>query len=288
MTVPAGAAAPRFVDLHMHSTASDGSVAPAQLVEAAARAGLSAIALTDHDTIDGVAEARAAGAQHGIEVIAGVELSAFEDERETHVLGLHLTQIDRIADALAAFRRSRRLRAEKIVAVLNGLGVPITLEAVLAEAGGGAIGRPHIARALIAGGWARDSREAFDRYLGYKRPAFVPKLTLALAEAIELVHTAGGLAVLAHPGGAGTRQWMETLAALGLDGVEVRHPGHSAEDIARLGALCDFLGLVPSGGSDWHGATAGTRVLNVMRVPEEWLLRQRERLAQRAAHARVA
>lgn len=288
MTVPARADAPRFVDLHMHSTASDGSVAPAQLVAAAASAGLSTIALTDHDTVDGVAEARIAGVEHGVEVVAGVELSAFEAERETHLLGLHLSRIDRIADALAAFRRSRRLRAEQIVAVLNGLGVPITLDAVLAEAGGGAIGRPHIARVLIAGGWVRDAREAFDRYLGYKRPAFVPKLTLALAEAIELVHAAGGIAILAHPGAAGTRQWIETLAALGLDGVEVRHPGHSAEDIARLGALCDFLGLVPSGGSDWHGAMSGSRVLNVMRVPEEWLHRQRERVARQASPARVA
>ena len=288
MTLTGGAPAPRYVDLHMHSTASDGSATPADLVVAAAAAGLATVALTDHDTIDGVAEARAAGVERGVEVIAGVELSAFEDDRETHLLGLHLTNIDRIADALATFRRSRRTRAEQIVSVLNGLGVPVTLEAVLAEAAGGAIGRPHIARALIAGGWARDSRDAFDRYLGYKRPAFVPKLTLGLAEAIDLVHAGGGLAVLAHPGGAGNRQWLETLAALGLDGVEVRHPGHSAEDIARLGALTEFLGLVPSGGSDWHGATSGTRVLNAMRVPEEWLQRQRERLAGRAPPARVA
>ena len=288
MTVPAAPAAQRFVDLHMHSTASDGSAAPALLVESAARAGLSTIALTDHDTIDGVAEARAAGEQHGVDVLAGVELSAFEDERETHLLGLHLSRIERIADALATFRHSRRVRAEQIVAVLNTLGVPLTLDAVLAEADGGAIGRPHIARALIAGGWARDSRDAFDRYLGYKRPAFVPKFTLGLREAIDLVHAAGGIAILAHPGGAGTRQWIESLVAIGLDGVEVRHPGHSAEDIARLGALCDFFGLVPSGGSDWHGATSGSRVLNAMRVPEEWLHRQRERVARREPPARVA
>lgn len=288
MTDASVAAVPRHVDLHMHSTASDGSVAPALLVQTAAAAGLSAIALTDHDTIDGVAEARRAGEEHGVEVIAGVELSAFEDERETHLLGLHLTHLDRIADALATFRESRRRRAEQIVAVLNRLGVPVTLEAVLTEAGGGAIGRPHIARALIAGGWARDSREAFDKYLGFRKPAFVPKLTLGLADAIALVHAGGGIAILAHPGPTGVRQWLETLAGHGLDGVEVRHPGHSAEDIARLATLCDFLDLVPSGGSDWHGAMTGTRVLNVMRVPEEWLHRQRDRVERRAARARVA
>jgi len=288
--VIAGPAIPaaRYVDLHMHSTASDGAVPPRDLAIAAAAAGLTAIALTDHDTVDGVAEARQAGDERGIEVIAGVELSAFEDDRETHLLGLHLSDLAAIEASLATFRSARRLRAERIVAVLNDLGVPVTLDAVMAEAGTGAIGRPHIARALIAGGWARDSREAFDRYLGFRKPAFVPKHTLGLADAIRLVHAAGGIAILAHPGGTGMRAWLETLAALGLDGVEVRHPGHSAEDIARLGALSDHLDLVPSGGSDWHGATSGPRVLNVMRVPHEWLDRQRERVNLRAAHARVA
>ena len=278
----------RYVDLHMHSTASDGAVAPRDVVASAAAAGLKAIALTDHDTVDGLAEARTAGAQLGVEIIAGVELSAFENERETHLLGLHLADLSAIEASLATFRAARRTRAERIVAVLNELGVPVTLSAVMAEAGTGAIGRPHIARALIAGGWARDSREAFDRYLGFGKPAFVPKHTLGLADAIGLVHAAGGIAVLAHPGGAGVRAWLETLTALGLDGVEVRHPGHSAEDIARLGALADHLGLVPSGGSDWHGATSGPRVLNAMRVPAEWLERQRDRVRQRASHARVA
>ena len=286
----AGPAIPaaRYVDLHMHSTASDGAVPPRDLAIAAAAAGLTAIALTDHDTVDGVAEAREAGEERGVEVIAGVELSAFEDDRETHLLGLHLSDLAAIEASLATFRSARRIRAERIVAVLNDLGVPVTLDAVMAEAGTGAIGRPHIARALIAGGWARDSREAFDRYLGFRKPAFVPKHTLGLADAIRLVHAAGGIAILAHPGGTGMRAWLETLAALGLDGVEVRHPGHSAEDIARLGALSDHLDLVPSGGSDWHGATSGPRVLNVMRVPHEWLDRQRERVNLRAAHARVA
>jgi hypothetical protein len=288
MTPEAVAPAPRYVDLHMHSTASDGAASPRELVIAAAGAGLGTIALTDHDTIDGVEEARRAGADYRVEVIAGVELSAFENDRETHLLGLHLADLDAIEGALATFRSARRVRAERIVAALNGLGVPITLDAVLREAGAGAIGRPHIARALIAGGWVRDSREAFDRYLGFRKPAFVPKHTLGLAEAISLVHSAGGIAVLAHPGGAGVREWLETLAAVGLDGVEVRHPGHSVEDMSRLATLADHLDLVPSGGSDWHGATSGPRVLNVMRVPEVWLQRQRERVERRAAMARVA
>jgi predicted metal-dependent phosphoesterase TrpH len=283
-----GSAAARFVDLHMHSTASDGALAPGDVVRAAAAAGLGAIALTDHDTIEGIAAARRVGSELGVEVIAGVELSAFENERETHMLGLHLTALDTLHSQLAVFQAARRDRAEKIVAILNTLGVPVSLDAVLAEAGEGSIGRPHIARVLVAGGWARDIRDAFDRYLGFRKPAFVAKQTLGLADAIRMIHSAGGLAVLAHPGGGGVRQWLESLAALGLDGVEVRHPGHSAEDIARLGALADHLDLVPSGGSDWHGDTSGPRVLNAMRIPEEWLRRQRERVASRAAQARVA
>jgi predicted metal-dependent phosphoesterase TrpH len=254
----------------------------------AAAAGLAALALTDHDAVEGVAAARRAGAELGVEIIAGVELSAFENERETHILGLHLVAVEAMSAQLATFRSARRVRAEKIVAALNALGIPLSFDAVLREAGGGAIGRPHVARALIAGGWVRDPREAFDRYLGFRKPAFVPKHTLGVADAIRLVHAAGGIAVLAHPGADGVRDWLEPLAALGLDGVEVRHPSHSAEDIARLGALTDHLGLVPSGGSDWHGATTGPRVLNAMRVPYEWLERQRERAAAQAARARVA
>jgi predicted metal-dependent phosphoesterase TrpH len=280
--------APRFVDLHCHSTASDGTAAPGAVAAAAAAAAVSALALTDHDSVDGVAEARRAGGELGIDIIAGVELSAFENDRETHILGLHLAALDALNAQLATFRSARRLRAERIVAALNTLGVPVTLDAVLREAGAGAIGRPHIARALIAGGWVRDLREAFDRYLGFRKPAFVPKQTLGVADAIRLIHAAGGIAVLAHPGADGVRAWLEPLAALGMDGVEVRHPSHSAEDIARLGALTDHLGLVPSGGSDWHGATTGPRLLNSMRVPYDWLERQRERAAAHAARARVA
>ena len=278
----------RFVDLHSHSTASDGSAAPEAAAAAAAAAGLSALALTDHDTLDGVGAAQRAAAEVGLEIVTGVELSAFENERETHVLGLHLTATGPIEARLAAFRSFRRERAERIVAVLNTLAIPLSLDDVLREAGAGAIGRPHIARAMVAGGWARDVRDAFDRWLGFRKPAFVPKQTLGVAEAIRLVHSAGGIAVLAHPGASGTREWLESLAAVGLDGVEVRHPSHTAEDIARLGALADHLGLVPSGGSDWHGASTGPRVLNALRVPYDWLDRQRERAAGYAARARVA
>jgi predicted metal-dependent phosphoesterase TrpH len=269
----------------MHSTASDGALAPAAVVAAAARAGLAAVALTDHDTLGGVAEAKAEGARQGVRVIPGVELSAVDDDGEVHLLGLHVSRPEVLEQRLGGFRDARRVRAERMVERLNALGIPVTMEAVLAEAGTGAIGRPHVARALVAGGWARDQREAFDTWLGNGRPANVEKQRLSLREAIELVHQAGGLAVLAHPGASATRARLEALAALGLDGVEVRHPGHTAEDIARIGALADHLGLVRSGGSDWHGTTDGSRNLGCMQVPMNWLEQQDARVRERAERA---
>lgn len=277
MTGPAGPTA--FVDLHMHSTASDGSRSPADVVRAAKRAELSAIALTDHDTVDGLDEARATGAELGVRIVNGVELSAVEGESETHLLGLHLQDTGVLARGLAELREMRGRRAATIVERLQALGVQITLDDVLMQAGEGAIGRPHVARALVADGWAADQRDAFDRYLGAGRPAYVAKDQLGMREAIAMVHAAGGLAVLAHPGAAGTRERLESLAALGMDGVEVKHPSHSSSDTQRLRALAEQLNLIPSGGSDWHGAADGPRTIGMMRVTADWLARQDERLA---------
>lgn len=281
MTAPGGPGA-LFVDLHSHSTASDGAFAPAVVVQEAHKAGLSAIALTDHDTTAGLAEAQAESDRLGIRLVPGVELSAVENDHETHILGLHLGSTMPIDAKLSELREMRRARASKIVDLLNSHGVRITFESVLEQAGDAAIGRPHVARALIAEGWAVDSRDAFDRYLAAGRPGFVPKEQLSVRDAIALIHAADGIAVVAHPGGQGTRERIELLKNDGLDGVEVRHPGHSAEDIARLMALVEHFSLVPSGGSDWHGVP-GPRTLGAMRVPIEWLHWQDERAKSRKA-----
>ena len=272
--VPEGAC----VDLHMHSTASDGSRSPADVVRAARKASLAAIALTDHDSVEGLAEARAAGAELGVRVVNGVELSAVEGETETHLLGLHLRDTDVLARRLADLREMRSRRARQIVERLNALGVAVALEDVLAQAGTGVVGRPHVARALIAEGLAVDSRDAFDRYLGAGRPAYVPKEQLSMQEAIAMVHDAGGLAILAHPGAGGTRERIDALRTLGLDGIEVKHPSHSASDTARLRGLCEQFAMVMSGGSDWHGAADGPRTIGMMQVPSDWLARQDARL----------
>jgi 3',5'-nucleoside bisphosphate phosphatase len=282
-TGASGDDAPAFVDLHAHSTASDGSRLPADVVREAKKAGLAAIALTDHDTIDGIAEAVATGREIGVRVVPGVELSAVEGDVETHILGLHLSDTREMESRLVALREMRRTRAERIVKRLNELGVRIEFSSVLDQSAGGAIGRPHVARAMIAEGWAVDFRDAFERYLGNGKPAYVGKERLAIVDAIALIHRAGGLAILAHPAHGGTRERIAMFAQHGMDGVEVRHPSHSAEDIARLMALVEHFSLVPSGGSDWHGATDGPRTLGTMRVPAEWLSRQYRRVGVRAA-----
>jgi 3',5'-nucleoside bisphosphate phosphatase len=272
VTGAAAQAAPaRHIDFHLHSTASDGANSPEAVVATAVQAGLRAIALTDHDTIEGIAAARNAAAATGLELVPGVELSAYEGEEETHILGLHIDRLDELRDSLAVFRVARRDRAIEIVRRLNELGVRITFEDVLAVAGDAALGRPHVARAMVENGWAMDLRDAFDRYLGAGRPAYLDKRRIRIAEAIELVHRCGGIAVLAHPGSEGTQQRIGAMKSMGIDGVEVIHPSHSAEDRARLLALTTHFGLVPSGGSDSHGSTDGIRVVGSMKVPGEWL-----------------
>jgi predicted metal-dependent phosphoesterase TrpH len=281
--VSAEAGGPTFVDLHTHSTASDGTLPPERVIEAAERCGLKALALTDHDTIGGVLAAREAGERLGIRVIAGVELSAFDNDHEVHVLALHLSHLETLESRLLELRAQRFTRAERIVDKLNALGITITLDEVLLQSNGGAVGRPHVARALIARGVVHDFRDAFMRYLGGNGSAFVPKDKLSIEDAIAIAHEAGALAIWAHPGDLGRRERLEPLIAAGLDGIEIKHPGHSGEDIKRLQALTDFFGLVPSGGSDWHGATEGPRRLGMMNVPSEWLDRQDERVASLAS-----
>jgi 3',5'-nucleoside bisphosphate phosphatase len=281
--VSADAGRPAFVDLHTHSTASDGTLAPEGVIEAAERCGLTALALTDHDTIDGVPAAREAGERLGIRVIAGVELSAFQEDNEIHLLAMHVTHIASLETRLTGLRTGRYTRAQKIVEKLNTLGIPLTLDEVLLQSNGGAVGRPHVARALIARGFVHDFREAFTRYLGTAGTAFVARERLSIEDAISIAHEAGALAIWAHPSDGGRRERLEPLVAAGLDGLEVRHPSHSAEDVKRLQALADFFGLVPSGGSDWHGAPDGPRRLGIMNVPVEWLERQDEKLASLGA-----
>jgi predicted metal-dependent phosphoesterase TrpH len=206
-----------------------------------------------------VAAASAAGAANGVAVVAGVELSAVDDRNvEVHILGLHLDDVSRIASSLTRFQADRVTRAEAIVAALNKGGVPITMEAVMTEAGPGAVGRPHVARALVAGGWVRDLREAFDRWLGAERPAYVEKPRLEIADAIRLIHDAGGVAIWAHPfwdisDPAEVLGSIDRFKALGIDGVEAFYVTHDQEQTELLAERCAELGLLSTGSADYHG-----------------------------------
>lgn len=264
-----------MVDLHLHSTASDGAFSPADVVALASRAGLAAIALTDHDSISGMPEARAAGPAAGVRIISGCEFSVRGPGGEMHLLGYFLPpDVPELDNFLERCRSLRVERAREMVNRLRRQGLSITMEQVQACAGGGAIGRPHVARALLAVGLVKSVNQAFDRYIGWQRPAFVPKELPEFAAVASLVHRMGGLVSAAHLKARGTREILQQLRAEGLDAVEIRHPSHDLDARARLSGLADEMGLLKTGGSDWHGdeGLAGTHgTLGGQEVPEVWL-----------------
>lgn len=270
-----------MIDLHCHSTASDGVLPPAKVVAAAAAIGLTAMALTDHDTTAGLDEARAAGVRLGIEVVGACEFSVAVPWGEMHLLGYFIEPGDRDVEAfLTAARADRTRRARDMVSKLVGLGIPISYEDVARESGGGAVGRPHVARALFQTGRVNTIQQAFDRYIGRGRPAFVEKALPSLADVADLAHAKGGVVSAAHLKSFGTVANLSKLKADGLDAVETRHPSHSGDYLATITDAALALGLARTGGSDWHGESdpAGTHAqLGSMQVPDEWLAELRLR-----------
>lgn len=263
------------VDLHCHSTASDGEFPPDEVARRASEIGLVAIALTDHDTTAGVAAAQRAGDTLGVRVVSGCEFSVKAPWGELHVLGYFLPVGDsRVEAFLEGTRAARRRRGAEMVARLQRLGIELDLGAVERTARGGALGRPHVARALVAGGFTSDINEAFGRWLGRGRPAFVEKPLPTLREVCDLVHVAGGLTVAAHLGSHGSEEQITVFQGDGLDGIEVRHPSHPAHTRRRLMAIAERLDLAVTGGSDWHGEMmlGGSHApLGGMEVPAAWL-----------------
>jgi 3',5'-nucleoside bisphosphate phosphatase len=270
------------VDLHLHSTASDGMLRPAEVVRLAKERGLTAIALTDHDTTAGLREAIETGQAVGIEVIGGLEINSETDLGHMDFLayGCDVEQAA-LQDQLLAIRDARVGRARGMVKKLAELGVPVAWERVLFLAGDAqSIARPHVARALVEAGHVASTGEAFDTYLYDDGPAYVHRLKLKPQEAINVIHQAGGVIVLAHPGHARTTHFIPQLAELGLDGVEVYYFDHSDEQQAELLALADRYGLIVTGGSDFHGDATHAELGSVP-VPVEVVGRLKERLAQR-------
>jgi len=245
------------IDLHVHTTASDGALAPSTLVERAAAAGISILSVTDHDTVAGLDEAGAAAARLGVRLVTGIEITAVEDSSDVHLLGYFFAAGDA---ALAAFldlqRRDRVRRVAAIVERLAALGCAVDREPLLAAAAAGhgrSVGRPHIADALVAAGHARDRTDAFDRLLGRGRPAFLPRCGASPDDVIGLVARAGGIVSLAHPGLLQLDAIVPRLAAAGLAAIEARHSQHDAATERRYRELARRHGLAVSGGSDFHG-----------------------------------
>lgn len=252
------------VELHCHSTASDGTLRPAEVVRLAHDSGLSALALTDHDTLAGVAEAGREARRLGVEFLPGIEVScAFPRPGTMHVLGYGLDPASAPAQRLTAtLGAAREERIDLMIARLNHLGVDLTraeVEAETAGAGGG-IGRPHVAKLLVSKGYVHSTRDAFDRYLGGGGSAYVDTTPLAPDEVIRLIRAAGGLASLAHPFQLRRREWSQLealvreLAEQSLEGIETLHSSHTVEQTHRLTRLADRLDLLTTGGSDFHGA----------------------------------
>ena len=250
----------RRVDLHTHTLYSDGVLTPEALVTRAIERGLSALSITDHDSMEALERAREAAAQ-AIEVVPGIEISCTFDGAEIHILGYYVDPADeRLASRLTRFREERVERAMAMIARLAALGLSIDPERVLELAGPGVVGRPHVAEALVQAGHVAHVDEAFKRYLGPAGQAFVMRPAFDAGEAIELIHDAGGVAVIAHPGLGIEESRLERIADLGLRGIEIWHPQHGPVAVRRLRALAARYGLLETGGSDFHGPQRGADV----------------------------
>ena len=250
---------PDLVDLHVHSSVSDGLLTPRELVRHAKAVGLKAMALTDHDTVAGVAEALEAGREVGLEVIPGVEISAEIEKGACHILGYFVSHTHRgLKRVLADARGGRDARNIRILQLLNKLGLRMTMDDLAARVQDGVLTRAHFATVMLEKGYVKTWDQAFERYLGAGKPAYVARTRVMPEEAIKVIHAAGGLAALAHPRQLGrspkeTDEWLDKLAAAGLDGVETQGPDHTANYARRYRAAAQRLGLVETGGTDWHG-----------------------------------
>ncbi|MGQ0647605.1 MAG: PHP domain-containing protein [Gemmatimonadaceae bacterium] len=279
-----------YADLQLHSTASDGSDTPSQVVWRARSLGFASIALTDHDTLDGIDEAETASITAGIELIPACEISTLDErERQVDILAYGVSRADRdFRNLLRSLRDGRFARAWGMVQKLNEYGYPVSFDRVVEIAGGpDNLGRPHVARAMVEAGIVPDVKSAFtpDLILDGGR-CYVQRVKISPADAIQRVHDAGGVAVAAHPARTGlTDAEISTFAAHGLDGLEVFYPQHSDAETARFRALAERLGLLVTGGSDDHGDVNEGRLMGRIQLPYEHVVRLKEAIVHRSARA---
>jgi predicted metal-dependent phosphoesterase TrpH len=265
----------KLADLHIHTQASDGWLAPSVAVEQANRAGLTAISIADHDSVAGIDAAIEAGKKHGVEVIPGVELSSGFEGRELHILGYFVDWRDKwLQNKLSAIQEARVDRAKRILEKLRSLDINISYNVTIVIAGG-AVGRPKIAQAIFNRGYVQTVQEAFERYLGIDRPAYVEKYPLQPAEAIRIIQKAGGIAALAHPVFAKTDEILPQLVDQGLQAIEVYHSRHDASDTRHFEQLAKKYGLLIVGGSDAHGKEVP---VGAVRISYEFVEKMKEEL----------
>ena len=269
-----------MIDLHLHTTASDGRCTPTELLERAAAAGVTAMAVTDHDTTAAVGEVQALARARDIEAISGIEITAVEAGRDVHILGYFIDQDNaQLATFLSRQRAQRIARVEAVCDLLAQLGMPIEMLPVLAQAResgeGRSIGRPQIARAMVAAGHVADTREAFDKWLATGRPAFVPRAGAPPEEVITIVRGAGGLTSLAHPGQTAIDARIPAYCLAGLHAIEVYHPDHDTASTERYRQLASRLMMLITGGSDFHGDPSHGLAPGSVTLPNDAWLRFR-------------
>ncbi|MEK7685013.1 MAG: PHP domain-containing protein [Verrucomicrobiota bacterium] len=270
-----------FADLHLHTNFSDGTYTPEQLTAEAKRFGFSAVALTDHDSVEGCPRMAVACEQAGIEFIPAAELTAELNGHELHLLGYFVDiHNPRLLKEIGKFQAVRQDRIREMVARLNQLNVPLEAEAVFAIANCRSPGRPHVGRALVQAGLCVNLDEAFDRFLKKNRPAWVPKFKISAMEAIELIHQAGGLAVMAHPGLNRTDDVIPELVSAGLDGLECFHSKHSSSTSDHYLRLAEHHDLLVTGGSDCHGLNKGKPLIGSIKLPYDYVRQLKASLSE--------
>lgn len=271
-----------FADLHLHTNFSDGTYTPEELAAHGKRVGLSAMALTDHDTVEGCERMAAACYSLGIEFVPGTELTAEVDNIEVHLLGYFLdTKNQRLLEESAKFQTVRQNRIREMAARLNEKGIPLRAETVFEIANCRSPGRPHVGRALVREKFCRSMDEAFERFLKKGKPAWVPKFKISAFDAIELIHGAGGLAVMAHPGLNQSDSIIPTLVEAGLDGIECFHSKHSPKTSERYMRIAAKYRLLITGGSDCHGLSKGKPLIGTVKLEEKYFNVLKEKAALR-------